>query len=134
MMRSPAAVALLALACGSRSGLPDDNRIGEQCDDAGATRPCSTICGLGVEGCVAGIWQGCTAPKPRAPELVGTVRDFRDEHPDFEGPIGADPGIVLPELGLDDKPSYASNSMTPTTSGKQNFDQWYRDVAGINLS
>jgi fibro-slime domain-containing protein len=132
--RSLALVAVLALACGSKTGLPDDNRIGAPCDDAGATRPCSTICGTGVESCVAGIWQGCTAPKPRPPELFGTVRDFRDDHPDFEAAIGLDPGIVRDELGPDDKPVYASSGVTATTSGKQNFDQWYRDVPGVNLS
>jgi MYXO-CTERM domain-containing protein len=34
------------------------------------TRPCSTACGSGVETCVGGTWQGCTAPQPM-PEVCG---------------------------------------------------------------
>lgn len=124
----------LALACGSRSGLDVSELRGEPCGDGGATRPCSTICGGGTETCIDGVWQGCSAPKPRPPALVGTVRDFRDDHPDFESVLGEDPGIVRPELGADDKPVYASPTTTPTTHGAGPFNQWFRDVSGVNLS
>jgi fibro-slime domain-containing protein len=66
--------------------------------------------------------------------LTGTVRDFNDTHPDFEGTIGVDPGIVQSMLGADGKPVYAGLAGNPTTTGQANFDQWYRDVAGVNLS
>ena len=125
-------MAYVVLGCGSRTGLPAP--AGEVCADAGATRACETICGTGEETCAGGIWRDCTAPKPRDPELVGTLRDFRADHPDFEGPIGDDRGIALPVLGPDDKPVYASSSSTPTTTGKASFDQWFRDVPGVNLS
>lgn len=36
------------------------------------------------------------------------------------------------ELGPDDKPVYASATRTLTTSGRANFDTWYRDVPGLN--
>jgi len=64
-----------------------------------------------------------------------TIRDFNASHPDFEGPIGRDPGIVAPELSADKKPIYAApeGSSTRTTSGRENFEQWYRDVEGTNL-
>lgn len=130
-MRSALWVLVLA-GCGARTGLPAPD--GESCADAGATRACETICGTGEETCSGGVWKGCTAPRPRDPMLVGTLRDFRDDHPDFEGPIGDDRGIVLPALGTDDKPAYASSSSTLTTTGKHAFDQWFRDVPGVNLS
>lgn len=64
--------------------------------------------------------------------LTGTLRDFRADHPDFEDFLGGDKGIVADTLGADDKPVYAGNPTTATTTGKANFDQWYNDVAGIN--
>ena len=70
---------------------------------------------------------------PSSFSLVGTVRDFRDTHPDFERTIvGYDKGIVQGQLGPDQKPVYASNATTLTTTGKTTFDQWYRDTAQVN--
>jgi fibro-slime domain-containing protein len=68
------------------------------------------------------------------PNLTGTLRDFNDTHPDFEKVIADDRGIVLPDLGSDFKPVYASATTTATTSGKANFDQWYRTTPGVNLA
>jgi fibro-slime domain-containing protein len=71
--------------------------------------------------------------------LFGVVRDFKmgDQsggHPDFEtAPSGLDRGIVEATLGPDGKPVYAHpDGKTPSTTGKNNFDQWYRDVTDIN--
>jgi len=74
-------------------------------------------------------------------ELRLAVRDFRGgeqdgkpKHPDFEQAITDDRGIVAAGLGPDSKPVYAGGPTgTPTTTGKDNFDQWYRDVDGINI-
>lgn len=66
--------------------------------------------------------------------LTGTVRDFHDTHPDFEKFIGVDPGIVLTTLGPDGKPVYAGLAGNPTTTGKANFDQWFNDTPGVNMS
>ena len=66
--------------------------------------------------------------------LTGTIRDFNDTHPDFEALIAVDPGIVETTLGVDGKPVYTGLAGNPTTSGAANFDQWYRDVAGVNMS
>jgi fibro-slime domain-containing protein len=74
-------------------------------------------------------------------ELRVAVRDFRGgdqdgqpKHPDFEQAIVDDHGIVAPLLGADSKPVYAGGANgTPTTTGKDNFDQWYRDVDGVNI-
>jgi len=72
------------------------------------------------------------------PELVGVVRDFRGYpagHPDFEhfGGEGLK-GIVALDLGPDQKPVYAHAGPTAHTTGPAEFDQWYRDVEGVNMS
>jgi fibro-slime domain-containing protein len=66
--------------------------------------------------------------------LVATVRDFKVGHPDFErsGAGASDLGIVQTMLGVDNKPVYAPATNSPMTSGKANFDQWYRNTAGVN--
>jgi fibro-slime domain-containing protein len=67
--------------------------------------------------------------------LVGTVRDVQDSHPDFEKFTNVtDKGIVAPVLGADQKPVYAGNPRTPSTTGKDNFDAWYHDVTGVNMA
>jgi fibro-slime domain-containing protein len=66
--------------------------------------------------------------------LNTTIRDFSDAHPDFEGPTGFETGIVGPTLGIDGKPVYAGGAGTATTHGATYFDQWYRDVEGVNVS
>ena len=66
--------------------------------------------------------------------LTGTVRDFNDTHPDFEDGIsGVVTGIVQPVLGLDQNPVY-SGLLIGATHGATAFNQWYNDVAGVNLS
>ena len=73
--------------------------------------------------------------------LLVAVRDFRGndqdgkpKHPDFEQAILDDRGLVASTLGADSKPVYAGGpNGTATTTGKENFDQWYRDVDGINI-
>ncbi|MFO7561167.1 MAG: fibro-slime domain-containing protein [Enhygromyxa sp.] len=65
--------------------------------------------------------------------LYSTVRDFQIAHPDFQYEIGVDPGIVEVDLGPDDKPVYAGDPTTPTTTGVDNFNQWYNDVDGVNI-
>ena len=73
-------------------------------------------------------------------DLRAVVRDFRSgekdgqpKHPDFEYKVAIDPGIVAPLLGSDQKPVYAGGTQGTTTT-KENFDQWYRDVPGINIT
>jgi fibro-slime domain-containing protein len=66
--------------------------------------------------------------------LTGLLRDFHASPPEFEGPTGDDRGLVQMMLGADDKPVYAGPAGgTLTTSGQAKFDQWYRDVAGVNM-
>ncbi|WP_170319407.1 fibro-slime domain-containing protein [Polyangium spumosum] len=125
------ALLLLALlaGCGARTEL-------HVCRVEGEERECETICGKGVETCVLGQWEGCTAPRPSSTiPIEVTIRDFSASHPDMEeAAIGLDLGIVRTNLGGDGKPVYAGEPTTPTTSGAANFDSWYRDVPGVNAS
>ena len=68
--------------------------------------------------------------------LTGTVRDFNDTHADFEGTIGGlETGIVNTSLGADGKPVWSGVGDTSSQySTEANFDQWYNDVSGVNLS
>ena len=68
--------------------------------------------------------------------LTGTIRDFNDTHPDFEGAIGGvETGIVNTTLGADGKPVWSgTGDLSVQFSNEANFNQWYRDVAGVNLS
>lgn len=109
--------------------------VAAECVVPPATRECATKCGVGLESCESGAWFGCTAPQPLAPTLRGTIRDFLVSHPDFENESqGAETGIVASILGADGKPVYAGTPTTLTTTGRENFDQWFRDVPGVNLS
>lgn len=60
------------------------------------------------------------------------VRDFSEDHPDFEKFGGTVDGLVLPDLGPDKKPVHAAAGPTSVTSGPENFKHWYNDVVGIN--
>lgn len=65
--------------------------------------------------------------------LSGKIRDFKDSHADFEHVIAPEKNIVEPVLGQDRKPVYNGGN-GETTTGKQNFDQWFRDIKDVNLS
>jgi fibro-slime domain-containing protein len=72
--------------------------------------------------------------------LYGVIRDFKMSnkdggHPDFEQQPRDDRGIVADTLDSDGKPVYGDHpDGTQTTHGKDYFDQWYRDVDGVNMS
>ncbi len=73
-------------------------------------------------------------PPPECNKLLkAVVRDFSVGHPDFEDYLGAQTGLVLPDLGPDFKPVYAAPGPTPVTSGPENFAQWYNDTPGVNM-
>ncbi len=80
---------------------------------------------------------GTTAAGGCGTTIVGVVRDFKrgdrdGGHPDFETFTGqGEEGIVEQQLGSDRKPVYVDTKHTYTTN-KQNFDQWYRNVDGVN--
>ncbi len=73
------------------------------------------------------------------PKLVGVIRDFKaytnGGHPDFENYNGDGlKGLVKVALGADHKPVYAPSGPTVNTTGKAEFDQWYRDTPDVNKS
>lgn len=113
--------------CGDGLKLPSDN---EQCEDG------NTLSGDGCSpDCKIEPGYQCTDVGSTTNTLVlpTVIRDFEVSHPDFEHVIATDKGIVAATLGSDGKPVYANAAgTTPTTTGKANFDQWYRDVPGTN--
>lgn len=109
------------------------------CNVAPRETPCFSACGQGIEKCVDGQFFACDAPPPKPPKLRAIVRDFQDTHPDFEIDIRGlnapgDFGMVALELGPDQKPVYVPRTRTATTSGRANFDTWFRDVPGLNTA
>ncbi|WP_437875875.1 fibro-slime domain-containing protein [Sorangium sp. So ce513] len=73
--------------------------------------------------------------------FTGRVRDFKDTHPDMEPQDAGkcsncdDHEIVADTLGEDLKPVYAGGpNGTTTTTGKANFDVWFRDTEGVNMA
>lgn len=101
------------------------------CEVPAATRPCQSVCGPGTETCRDGAWRACDAPLPKPPLLQATVRDFSPlTHPDFEAAYmpGLDLAVVQSTLGVDDKPEYTSRPRTKSTSGRANFDMWFRNA------
>ena len=110
-------------APGSSSTAPDDSTT---TGTTGLVDPSTTSGGPGT-----------TTDDPPPPEcstlLKAVVRDFSAAHPDFEDYLGAQTGLVLPDLGPDFKPVYAAPGPTPVTSGPENFAQWYNDTPGVNM-
>lgn len=67
--------------------------------------------------------------------LTGTIRDFTASHPNFEDAIdGLQTGIVQSTLGGDGKPVLTNPITAPSITSVDAFNQWYNDVAGVNLS
>ena len=77
-------------------------------------------------GAPASDGQGCGTV------ILAVIRDFTPEHPDFEKAVASEKGIVETELGADRKPVFAHDAATSTVSGPSSFDQWYRNVKGVN--
>jgi fibro-slime domain-containing protein len=72
--------------------------------------------------------------------LVGVIRDMKDTHRDFERLCCGDTrGAVATMIGTDRKPIYAATGPTYGTnngpelmSGAAEFNDWYRNVDGVN--
>jgi fibro-slime domain-containing protein len=97
--------------------------------------PTSTLTSTGGQSGSGGDSSACAG-------LFGVVRDFKmgnlsGGHPDFQLPTpgrAAEKGIVESTLE-NGKPKYAhGDGTTATTSGQTNFNQWYNDVEGTNMS
>jgi len=87
-----------------------------------------------------GVFFGIVGPaSANTITLNGTIRDFNDSHVDMEGTIsGLKTGLVSSTLAVDKNPVYigagggteAAGGISSTSS----FNQWYNDVAGVNMS
>merc|ERR1719401_1567881 len=62
-------------------------------------------------------------------QFDAVIRDFTSDHPDFQSFNGHSKGLVKQQLGEDRKPVFNGG---PQLSNKANFDQWFRDVPGVN--
>jgi fibro-slime domain-containing protein len=92
------------------------------------------ILGLFSWACLIHLLVPTTPARAESIALTGTIRDFSDSHPDFERFLGSDPGIVQARLGPDGKPVFAGTAGNPSVTSQASFDQWYRDVPGVNQS
>jgi fibro-slime domain-containing protein len=120
--------------CGDGTQLCENNQRKGVCEVAPVVKDCSTICGPGNLTCADNKWQACTATQPKSPALTATIRDFHISFPDMNHDGIAETGIVATQLGDDDKPVYAHTGSTATVVGPDTFNQWYHDVAGVNIS
>ena len=114
------------------------------CNDA-STVPRRADAGLSTDASAATDAPPRDAPRGDPPpmdacdRLVATVRDFREDHVDFENlayrPANsriAYPGLVEARLDAEGKPVHAAAGATPMTAGPAIFREWYRDVPGVN--
>ncbi|MFV8756540.1 fibro-slime domain-containing protein [Nannocystaceae bacterium ST9] len=144
MHRPPLAFALLLLACTpsveglddgiSSLAVDDEADEAEEADESESADDATTDLKFDMGEDAGDMQAGDTGEPECEMALVATVRDFQVAHPDFEDFLGTDLGIVQFMLGPDQKPVYAGNPTTPTTTGVDTFNQWYRDVPGVNQS
>jgi fibro-slime domain-containing protein len=121
-------------ACGQGTQKCEEGVFGA-CEVPPVLVDCESVCGKGLERCEDGAWSPCDAPQPNPPVLNGVVRDFKIAHPDFEisENVGSEQGIVMDVLGSDGKPVYQGGfNPRHSTTGPENFSQWYNDVPGVN--
>ncbi|GJM19412.1 MAG: hypothetical protein DHS20C14_16250 [Phycisphaeraceae bacterium] len=81
---------------------------------------------------------------PESIELTGVIRDFHQSHPDMQYKVsGVMTGIVEDELDEDGKPALdiafrdslsGSQANKYPVNSEQTFNQWFRDVPGVNTS
>lgn len=128
----PLALALVADGCGSDASSSDFDA--------------SSLPNVRGDGGGPSFSSDASSPDGRCgQDRTGILRDFRGTnepggHPDFEfDMLGPDKGIVATDLGPNLKPVY--NAVPPqiagtlkSTHGQEAFDQWYRDVPGVNKS
>ncbi len=133
-------------ACGDGLILPSDN---EECDDGNTTDGdgCSSTCTIEAGfDCIDVL--GPLPPTLDVPiafrDVIARPKNGSTRHPDFEIFSGSNPtpGMVATQLGADGKPVYTGICGSPIigpcpynqqTTSQANFDQWYNDVAGVNI-
>lgn len=95
--------------------------------------------GIYVDPTLTGEAGAAGAAEDGSIELEMTIRDFKrydatdpTTNPDFHN-IECDRDVVASLLGSDRKPVYRAPTNALPTFGKEYFDQWYRDVPGVNV-
>lgn len=84
--------------------------------------------------CAAALGLAGTGHAQDSTTMMGRVFDFPSSHPDFEGSVGGlQRGRVADRLGPDGRMVWVEKALKGYTD-KANFDQWYRDVPGVNAS
>lgn len=91
-----------------------------------------------LETSAAGSSAGGSAGSGGSADTCGTtilavIRDFQEDRENFEGSTGDDRMMVKAELGPDRKPLLASSDPTSTLANPAQFDDWYRNVDGVNM-
>ncbi len=79
---------------------------------------------------------GATSTSGCGTTILAVIRDFHADQQNFEAAAsheGDDKGIVQTTLGADRKPVYAPSGATKTVTGQAAFDQFYRNVSGVNM-
>ena len=67
--------------------------------------------------------------------LQGTIRDFRQDHPDMQRAIdGLRTGVVATSLDAEGKPVFVGPENGGSFTNQENFAQWFRDVDGVNIA
>ncbi len=138
-----AAVIATAAACNSPQS-PSSNDAGAS-SDAETSADGGGLSDAGDENADAGDVNADAGDVPSLVDggllLTATVRDFKFHNPvDFENPKFSetesnkdDRGVVKDALGADGTPDYAKDSSgSLTTSGPDNFHEWFHDVELVN--
>lgn len=83
--------------------------------------------GSGAGGAPPSSGEGCGTT------ILAVIRDFKADHPDFEGTVAGEKMLVETQLGPNRKPVFAHTEATQTISGPASFAEWYTNVDGVNL-
>lgn len=101
--------------------------------------PCDGVSDSGAALDACGVCRLPTNQTSNTMTVRMRIRDFNATgstggHPDFEYTVATDRGIVTNFTSFDGKPIYGNHPLgTTTTHSKLRFDQWYRDVNGVNV-
>lgn len=162
MMKLYYGIALGSLAAGcSAGGSANGSTVGSMSGSPGTitpgtpSNPSSSVSGLVPNGPTGPLIDGEELETDDECDGVIPVvyRDFSESHPDFEMDFSGDVvrrQLIAPRLGADNKPVFASSLGCPAQQGTpmacadweverpvitsaQTFDQWYRNVDGVNV-
>ncbi len=101
--------------------------LASACSEPGNGEPLSLDSGSNPTGQDGGPQKSCG-------ELTAIFRDFEESHVNMEmTPFSSALGIVKDDLGPDKLPVFNQASPIVVAGGEASFDQWYRDVDGVNI-